>query len=51
MRLVPDEDVHPVLGGHRGADLFRHTWHLFHLHLVKFLVCTFSFTKGLVVFL
>jgi len=43
MRLVPDEDVHPVLSGHRGADLFRHIWHLFHLHLVKFLVCHLLF--------
>ena len=46
MRLVPDEHVHPVLVGHRGANLFLHIWDLFHLHLVKFLVCHLQLHEG-----
>ena len=45
MRLVPNEDVHPVLVGHRGGDLFLHVQHLLHLHLVKFLVNDFQFLR------
>ena len=43
---MPNEDIHLVLVGHRGGDLFLHVWHLLHLHLVKFLVNDFQFHVG-----
>src|SRR5215467_8777469 len=33
MRLVPDEDVEPVLFGHCATDLLLHVWRLLHLQL------------------